>query len=104
MYPVIILCAPLRPSVVNSGLGSEQPNYEMRQKREKPRGDFRRGKLRLARMEEGSKAYAPKHSEICIGPNSPLTQETQLTQKMRKRQRGEIRPWRSLFGIGGLVF
>lgn len=58
MDPVTILRAPLRPSVVNSGLGSEQPNYEMRQKRKKP----------------------------------------------RKRQRGEIRPWGSFFGIGGLVF
>ena len=30
---------------------------------------------------------ASKHPEICIGPNSHLTQETQLTQKMRKRRR-----------------
>ncbi len=64
MYPVTILCAPLRPSVVNSGLGSEQPNYESRERREKPLGDFWRGKLRLARIGEGRLQHATIHGPL----------------------------------------
>ena len=76
-------------------------NYEMRQKREKPLGDFRRGKLRLARIGEGRwRQHAAHHGLTPCGAFFRKSGSKNLNNGQKARRGGIFHgmekyfPWR----------